>query len=171
MSIEIERKFLVEDPTIIVTTPHSSYVIYQYYIDENMRIRVVSHSDGSTRAYMTIKHPLKDMMRKEWEFEIDVDLAEQYYGDLKYEKVGIGSIKKTRHIINDPDSCKEFSTWEIDVFHGDNEGLILAEIELQWEDGEFNIMKCLGREVTNDKRYYNSYLAKNPYTTWEEESK
>ncbi len=169
MTIEIERKFLVEDPTILITTSHSSYVICQYYINEDMRIRMIFHSDGSTKAYITIKHPLKDMMRKEWEFEVDIDLAEKYYGDLKYEKVGLGSIKKTRHLI--PDRFDPRFIWEIDVFHNENEGLILAEIELPYSDFDIKAPDYLGKEVTNDKRYYNSYLAKNPYITWGEENK
>ncbi len=134
-----------------------------------MRIRLKDHSDGVQKAYMTIKYELEEMIRKEWEFEIDYVQAQSYYRDLCDNKMGLGHVFKTRHIIYNVLSTKEFYTWEIDVFHDDNEGLIMAEIELPWRNAEFDKLECLGKEVTNDKRYYNAYLAEHPYKEWEDE--
>ena len=122
-------------------------------------------SSSTTRRNITIKYKTTDIIRREWEFEINYEQAEHYYGDLNRDKMGLGSIHKTRHVIYN-DSVRECNKWEIDVFHGDNEGLILAEIELIWKDSKFDKLDCLGKEVTNDERYYNYNLAKNPYKEW-----
>ena len=130
-----------------------------------MRIRFITHSDGSRRAYMTMKHKKKGIIREEWEIEINAPDALLYCEDIKNKKIGLGEILKTRHIIDDYHGIR----WEIDVFHDSNEGLILAEIELPFEDFKFHKLGCLGKEVTNDKRYYNNYLAKHPYKEWKNE--
>ena len=74
-----------------------------------------------------------------------------------------GMIDKTRYLVKNTDGKH---TWEVDVFHGDNEGLVLAEIELDSEDDAFDKPTWLGKEVTGDDRYYNSMLMKNPYKNW-----
>ncbi len=162
MSIEIERKFLVKDRDILIDSPHRSYIISQYYIDKNMRVRFITHSNDTDKAYITIKHKKRGIVRGEWEFEVAVKEAISYCEFIQFEKIGLGRIKKTRHIIDDSYGIR----WEIDVFHDNNEGLILAEVELPYEGFEPHKLDCLGDEVTNDERYYNSYLAKHPYSEW-----
>lgn len=75
-----------------------------------------------------------------------------------YEKLDNGLYQKTLY-------------WEIDVFKGDNEGLVLAEIEIDWEDQKFDIPDFIGKEVSHDRRYYNAELLKNPINTWKSKSK
>ncbi|KKK70058.1 hypothetical protein LCGC14_2927780, partial [marine sediment metagenome] len=126
-------------------------------------VRTVEHSDGVKKAYITMKHGGEDLERKEWEFEVDFNIGFDYMGNLHYNKMGLGFINKTRHVVRGEDDHK----WEIDVFHKDNEGLILAELELPWPSTPFCKLEGIGNEVTNDKRYYNSYLAQHPYKEWE----
>ncbi len=164
MGIEIERKFLVDNNDMLLSTPHRCYIIHQYYIDDNTRIRFKEHSDGSKKACMTIKHENRPVIRNEWEFEIDFMEAADYVSFLKHNKIGLGHVVKTRHLFP-----SHGLTWEVDVFHEKNEGLILAEIELPHEDFEPHMLDGLGKEVTNDEKYYNSYLAKNPYKNWSKE--
>lgn len=94
MGIEIERKFLVKDTKILMNEPHSSYVICQYYIDKNTRLRFVTHSDGSEKAYITMKYKKRVKVREEWEFEIDNHQALRFCSNLKFQKIGLGYIKK-----------------------------------------------------------------------------
>jgi len=96
------------------------------------------------------------MSRFEWEKEIPVDEAEKLL--LLCEK---GVIDKSRFEVK-----SGTHTYEVDEFYGENEGLVMAEIELQSETEYFEKPNWLGKEVTNDKRYYNSYISKNPYKTW-----
>ncbi len=96
------------------------------------------------------------MSRFEWEKEIPVDEATAL---LKLCEKGV--IDKTRFEVK-----KGNHVFEIDEFYGENEGLIMAEIELQSETESFEKRSWLGEEVTNDPRYYNSYLSNNPYKNW-----
>jgi len=97
------------------------------------------------------------MSRFEWENEIPLDEAQEL---LKLcEK---GKIEKTRFEIK---AGKH--VFEVDEFYGENEGLVMAEIELESETESFEKPEWLGEEVTNDKRYYNAYLSKNPFKDWE----
>lgn len=169
MGIEIERKFLVKDITEIITASHCSYTIRQYYIDDKMRVRIKEHSDGVKEACITIKHPKEGLVREEWEFEIDADYGDHYYYNL-IGKNKIGSVEKTRYLVwydTFDDYC---GLWEIDVFHKENKGLILAEFEIPGANFEFDKPSWVGKEVTEDERYYNNYLAKNPYKSWREEN-
>lgn len=77
-----------------------------------------------------------------------------------------GIIDKTRYLIKSDDGIH---TWEVDEFHGDNDGLVMAEIELGAEDEAFNKPAFIGTEVTGDRRYYNSHMRKNPYKLWRED--
>ena len=77
-----------------------------------------------------------------------------------------GIIDKTRFLVKSPDGKH---TWEIDEFYGDNEGLILAEIELAYEEEPFQKPDFIGREVTGDRRFYNSHMRTNTYKIWKEE--
>jgi adenylate cyclase len=114
------------------------------------------------KGYITVKglSSGNGMSRYEWEKEIPVEDAMDLL--RLCEK---GMIDKTRHIVEVTDS-NITSIFEIDEFHGDNEGLVIAEIELASEEEEFLRPQWLGEEVTADPRYYNSYLSAHPYTLW-----
>ena len=154
--IEIERKFLVVSDAY-KKEAFSQKRIIQGYLSSNpersVRVRIKEN-----KAYITVKGISNDsgMSRFEWEKEIPVDEAKNLL--LLCEK---GIIDKTRFEVKAGDH-----TFEIDEFYGENEGLEMAEIELNSETEFFEKPNWLGEEVTNDKRYYNSYLSKNPFKNW-----
>lgn len=154
--LEIERKFLVNSDTY-KKEAFSKKRIIQGYLNSNpersVRIRI-----KEDKAYITVKgiSNTSGMSRFEWEKEITIDEAEKLL--LLSEK---GVIDKTRFEVKAGPHV-----FEIDEFYGENEGLEMAEIELQSEDENFERPTWLGEEVTNDKRYYNSYLSKNPFKSW-----
>ena len=154
--IEIERKFLVTSEDF-KNEASRKYTIKQGFLntdpERTVRIRVKDN-----QAFITIKGKgsVSGASRFEWEKEIAVDEAEALF--LLCEP---GSIEKVRYEI----SVKNH-TYEVDVFEGDNAGLILAEIELTNEDESFVKPDWLGKEVTGDSRYYNSQLSKHPYNSW-----
>lgn len=157
MNLEIERKFLVKGD--FRKDAFESVEITQGYISSasGRTVRVRSWGD---RAYLTIKGPstVSGTSRFEWEKEITPDDFVQ----LMYVAEP-GVVRKTRYLIRNTDGVH---TWEVDEFHADNEGLVLAEIELQSEDDTFDRPDWLGEEVTGDRRYYNSALKSNPYKNW-----
>lgn len=156
MAKEIERKFLVEGD--FMPFVESSSRIAQGYIarSEELTLRVRIRDD---KGYLTIKGRSDEagMRRDEWEYEIPVEEAREL---LRFSR---GTIDKTRYLV--PVGCH---TFEVDCFYGENEGLVMAEVELKSEDESFERPAWLGREVTGDRRYYNSQLLKNPYTKWRE---
>ena len=152
---EIERKFLVLGD--FKSKAFQATEIKQGYLcrDKNITVRVRIRGD---KGYLTIKGKRTGISRFEWEKEIAVDEALALLG-----QTDSGLIEKTRHLVKNTDGKH---TWEVDEFHGDNEGLIMAEIELSDENEPFDRPDWLGREVTDDPRYYNAQLLKNPYKTW-----
>lgn len=151
--VEIERKFLITSAAY-KKEAFSQNRIKQGYLssvpERTVRVRVKGN-----KAYITIKgiSNATGMSRFEWEKEIPVNEAENLL--LLCEK---GIIDKTRFEVK-----IGIHTYEVDEFYGENEGLVIAEIELQSENETFEKPSWLGKEVTNDKRYYNSYLSNNPY--------
>ena len=152
---EIERKFLVKGD--FKKEVFQATEIKQGYLcrDKGMTVRVRIKGN---QGYLTIKGKRTGLSRFEWEKEIAVDEALTLL-----EQTDSGLIEKTRHLVKNTDGKH---IWEIDVFHGDNEGLVIAEIELSDENEPFDKPDWLGQEVTDDKRYYNSQLLKNPYKNW-----
>ena len=154
--IEIERKFLVLSNDFI-NEAYTKKRIVQAYISTNpertVRIRI-----KADKGFLTIKGKGNEsgITRLEWETEIPVQDAEKLL--LICED---GTIDKIRHEVKIGPHI-----FEVDVFTGENEGLIIAEIELQSEDEIFEKPFWLGQEVTNDERYYNAYLSKNPFRNW-----
>jgi adenylate cyclase len=154
--IEIERKFLVTSNTF-KTDAFSQNKIAQGYLssvpERTVRVRI-----KGDKGFITVKGISSDsgMSRFEWEKEIPVDEAENL---LKLCEKGI--IDKIRFNVKIGNH-----TFEVDEFHGENEGLIIAEIELNSENEVFERPNWLGEEVTNDKRYYNSYLSNRPFKNW-----
>ena len=155
--VEIERKFLVQSDDFLKEV-FSKKRIVQAYISSNpertVRIRI-----KEDKAFLTIKGKgnATGTTRLEWETEINVSEAEQLLSICES-----GTICKIRHEIQVGNHL-----YEVDVFEGENDGLIIAEIELQNESETFEKPIWLGKEVTNDERYYNAYLSKNPFKKWE----
>lgn len=155
MAQEIERKFLVAGD--FKSRAHASERITQGYLSSvpsrTVRVRV-----KGDKAYLTIKGigSQSGMSRYEWEKEIPVGEAQELL-DLCEP----GVIDKVRYLVK-----SGLHTFEVDEFHGDNEGLIVAEIELQSENELFEQPLWLGNEVTGDERYYNAMLSKHPYKEW-----
>ena len=154
MPVEIERKFLVN--TIPSQQIHRSKKVKQGYMvnDQHQVVRVRSMDNDH---FLTIKSNSKGLSRLEFEYQIPKEDAVDMFEHL----CGPGIIEKTRHYIKTPNH-----TWEIDEFHGRNQGLVVAEIELESEYEQFDIPEWIGEEVSDDPRYYNMNLMANPYDVW-----
>ena len=152
---EIERKFLVKGD--FMAEVFQSMEIRQGYLCRDNGLTVRVRIKGG-KGYLTIKGRRSGISRFEWEKEIAEDEALALLGQSDS-----GLIEKTRHLVKNTDGKH---LWEVDVFHGDNEGLVIAEIELSDENEPFDTPEWLGEEVTDDKRYYNAQLLKKPYKTW-----
>ena len=157
---ETERKFLVVGE--FKSQSYNATRIQQGYIASNngRTVRVRIRGD---KGYLTIKGPsgLKGITRYEFDTEIPLDDARELM-----EICEPGIIDKTRYLVKSPDGRH---TWEIDEFYGDNEGLVLAEVELSHESEEFQKPEFIGREVTGDRRFYNSHMRSYPFKLWKEE--
>lgn len=154
---EIERKFLVGGD--FKTQAFKATPIKQGYLS-SVPERLVRVRLKGDQGFITIKGKADEtgLSRFEWEKEIAKEDALALLALCEP-----GMIDKTRYLVKNTDGKH---TWEVDVFHGDNEGLVLAEIELDSEDDAFDKPTWLGKEVTGDDRYYNSMLMKNPYKNW-----
>lgn len=158
MHFEIERKFLVKGPFKELAS--SSSHIMQGYIS-SMRGRTVRVRIRDDKGYLTIKGPSDQGGLVRYEFEKEISLQDAH--DLmKICEPGI--IDKTRYLV--PYGGHVF---EVDEFYGENDGLILAEIELESADEPFDKPDFLGREVTGDRRFYNSCMRTHPYCQWKDE--
>jgi len=155
MAQEIERKFLVVGD--FKPFAHKQTRITQGYLssvpERTVRVRI-----KGDKGYLTIKGIGSDSgaSRYEWEKEIPVSEAEEL---MKICEPGV--IDKTRYLVKSGDH-----TFEVDEFYGENQGLVVAEIELNSEDDAFEKPAWLGEEVTGDVRYFNSMLMKMPFTKW-----
>jgi adenylate cyclase len=154
VGIEIERKFLVEDESWKDASAEG-LICRQGYLVSNeakaVRVRIIGD-----RAYLTIKGASTGITRSEYEYEIPVSEAETIM-----ELCGDAIVEKTRYFVEHGDM-----TWELDIFEGVNEGLTMAEIELETENQLFELPPWAGEEVSGDPRYYNAYLSRHPYSTW-----
>jgi CYTH domain-containing protein len=154
--LEIERKFLVTNNDFLKETTSSSKLVQGYLnSDKERTVRIRIQEE---KAFLTIKGKSSEngISRFEWEKEIKVHDAE-----LLLQLCEKGIISKTRHYVVFEDFIVE-----VDVFDGENEGLIVAEIELKSEDQNVDLPNWIGTEVTGDKRYYNSYLSANSFKKW-----
>ena len=153
MALEIERKFLVTSDNYRLNS--KSVEIKQAYlsIDKAMAIRVRIEN---IQASINIKSKKTERTNYEFEYVIPLDEARSLIGMSSY-----GVIEKTRFLAEYKDKI-----WEVDEFHGNNQGLIVAEIELDTEDESFDFPDWIGEEVTTDFRYLNSNLAKSPFKSW-----
>lgn len=159
MAQEIERKFLVRGEAYKQEAWKSVRMVQGYICSAPGRtVRVRIKGD---KGYLTIKGPASPggISRFEWEKEIALDEAEALFRLCEP-----GAVVKTRHLVRAGELM-----FEVDEFEGENEGLVMAEIELPAEDAPFVRPDWLGEEVTGDARYYNSMLSKHPFRTWREE--
>ena len=158
MALEIERKFLVSGDF----RPHvsgSSRIVQGYLCSsagKTVRVRITGE-----KGFLTIKGPTLpgSCSRFEWETQIPLKDAEE-----RLRLCDSGVIDKVRHLVKAGDHV-----YEVDEFSGENKGLVVAEIELSSEDEDFERPEWLGREVTGERRYYNSCLLSNPYSRWDED--
>jgi adenylate cyclase len=155
MGTEIERKFLVTDPSVVAGVAGTA--LRQGYLSRVPERSVRVRRSGD-RAWVTVKGISVGPTRSEWEWEIPTRDAD---GMLAICDGPI--LEKTRHLVE-----HDGRTWEIDVFGGENAGLVMAEIELESEDAVVGMPAWAGREVTDDPRYYNSALAVSPFGSWPE---
>lgn len=152
---EIERKFLVlnEDWRALAT---SAIPMRQGYLNNEKRCSVRVRISGD-EAHLNIKGATIGAKRLEFEYPIPLEQA-----SIMLDSLSAGPlIEKVRYLIP-----QGHLTWEIDVFSGDNAGLVVAEIELSDADEAFDIPTWIGEEVTHDTRYYNTRLSREPYSTW-----
>ncbi|OQX60278.1 MAG: adenylate cyclase [Helicobacteraceae bacterium 4484_230] len=154
MGKEIERKFLV-NLSLLNNLPEGSE-IKQGYIpaqDVTVRIRIMDN-----KAYLTLKGKSKGITRSEFEYSIPINDAKAMLEELCTPPI----IEKTRHKINFEDHI-----WELDIFKGDNGGLVMAEVELKSENETLRVPPWVTKEVSGDRRYFNANLRINPYMNWD----
>lgn len=154
MAKEIERKFLIDQK--ILRSLENGLLIKQGYIatkdKTTVRIRIKGES-----AYLTIKGKNLGMTRSEFEYQIPMPDAEQ----MLVEFCDCPIVEKIRY-----EHFHAGHTWEIDIFHGDNEGLVVAEVELLSEHEKVELPVWIKKEVTGDPKYYNINLLSHPYKNW-----
>mgnify|MGYP005861622719 CR=1 FL=1 len=155
MALEIERKFRVAGDgwkPLVARTRR----LRQAYLTKDGRLSIRVRIDGEASATLTLKAAHSGMARHEHEDAIPLADAEE----LIRQREG-AIISKVRHIVPIGDL-----NWEVDVFDGENAGLVIAEVELDRPDRTLERPDWLGEEVTGDRRYYNADLAKRPFTSW-----
>ena len=155
MGKEIERKFLVKKDVWESSEKGDKHLYKQGYI-VNEPGKVVRIRLTDVAGFITIKGASQGATRPEYEYEIPADEAEELL-----RQFCSSIISKTRHKL-----IFKGKLWEVDEFHEDNEGLIMAEIELKDENETFEFPEFIGEEVTDDVRYYNSRLSVNPFKQW-----
>jgi len=152
MGMEIERKFLVKDDSWHSDVESQAHLMQGYLADGDkatVRVRVTDDA-----ACLTIKGPTVGIRRGEYEYPIPLANAQAMLRELTVYP----AINKTRYQVRSGGRL-----WELDLFAGENEGLVLAELELGSEDESFELPAWAGEEVSGDPRYYNVNLARNPY--------
>lgn len=157
--MEIERKFLVKRDGAFRKMVASSSCIVQAYMDvKGATVRIRLRDD---KAYLTIKGPSQNGGISRYEFEREIPV-----GDAK-EMLSLchgGYIDKVRHLVP-----YHGHVFEVDEFHGSNEGLLFCEVELQAEDEPFDVPPFLGPEVSGNRHFYNKNLLTAPYSEWKDE--
>jgi len=153
MALEIERKFLVNNNA----WPEEQGVLYRQGYLNSVKERTVRVRIIGDKGYLTVKGISRGAVRAEYEYEIPGVEAEAMLDDLCEKPL----IEKMRYKI----AYKGF-VWEVDEFCGENQGLIMAEVELESEGQKFEKPEWIGKEVTADPRYYNANLIHHPYSRW-----
>lgn len=154
--LEIERKFLVKKGGAYKRAAFSSSHIQQGYIpSETATVRIRLRDD---KAYLTIKSKSADGGLSRYEFEKEI-LPDEARELLKLCQGGV--IDKHRYLVRSGNHV-----FEVDEFHGDNDGLVMAEVELASKDESFEKPSFIGPEVTGDRRFYNKHMLRFPYNLW-----
>ena len=152
--MEVERKFLVRNNSFVDEAFKKRRIIQGYICSDAERsVRVRIRED---EAFLTIKSATNERGWSRYEFEQPIPMKD---AEELMKLCLPGLIDKVRHYVK-----VGSHTWEVDVFHGENEGLIVAEIELETEDETFELPEWIGREVSGEQKYYNMMLAKHPYS-------
>jgi len=155
MALEIERKFLINhEKWNTLLKPEGKLYRQGYLLSDDQKTIRIRLSDAN--AFITIKGNTTGITRNEFEYSIPKDDAKQLL-----DSFAASEVSKTRYEI-----YYKNKLWEVDVFHGSNEGLIVAEIELKSEDEDFELPEWVTEEVTDDARYYNSNLSLRPFNQW-----
>lgn len=154
MGVEIERKFLIDKNSLGPLS--NGYQIKQGYI-QTIDLTTVRVRIRDEEAFLTLKSKNQGTSRLEFEYPIPLKDANEMLSKFCHS----ARVEKTRYLIS-----HQGHTWEIDVFEGENKGLVVAEIELQSEDETFILPKWVKEEVSNDARYYNANLIEYPYSQW-----
>jgi adenylate cyclase len=155
MAIEIERKFIVSDNSWRQLVERSTSCSQAYLKSGATTVRVRIMQDN---AWLTVKGPNEGISRLEFEYQIPLEDARTMLDDLCQDD---SFIEKVRHYLH-----YDGLLWEIDEFSADNDGLILAEVELTDAAQAVSLPPWLALEVSTDKRFYNSSLAKRPFMQW-----
>ncbi len=157
MAQEIERKFLVKGDAYKVLAFNHSSIAQGYIVSGGGRsVRVRIRGD---KGYLTIKGASNADGLSRYEFETEISLEDA--SDLM-ALCEPGIVRKTRWLVRAADG----HVFEVDEFEGDNEGLVMAELELKSEDEPFEKPDFIGKEVTGDRRFYNSHLRRYPFILW-----
>lgn len=158
MSKEIERKFLVADSSYksLATPTYNRQGYIPTMNGMTVRIRIAGE-----QGFVTFKDKTIGCSRNEFEYSIPLDDAKHMLSHM----CATPTVEKWRYRIP---AQADGLVWEVDEFMGDNEGLVIAEIELPTEDHRFERPTWLGKEVTGQREYYNSYLCRHPYKQWKE---
>ena len=157
MGVEIERKFTVRAD---FCPQGAGTEMAQGYLSRDPQ-RTVRVRMAGARGYLTVKGETRGMVRAEYEYEIPPSDARAMLALCDPPLV-----EKTRYVVD-----AAGRRWEVDVFHGANDGLVVAEVELPSETAEVTLPAWVEREVTGEKRYYNSSLIVHPYHSWTAEEK
>ncbi|MDO4191422.1 MAG: CYTH domain-containing protein [Bacteroidales bacterium] len=157
MPKEIERKFLVTNDSYMANS-EVHHIIQGYICSENDRVVRIRIYDND--AFLTIKNATIGFSRDEFEYHIPLADAETMLRSICQQPI----IEKYRYKF-----IYEGFIWEIDHFEGDNNGLVIAEIELPNENTTFTLPPFIGKEVTGDTHYYNACLNKHPFNEWKDE--
>ncbi len=155
MGIEIERKFLVKDDSWRSSVEGETPIL-QGYLSQGAKATVRVRIRGES-AYLTIKGATASLSRAEFEYPIPVADAERMLREMALSPL----IEKVRYRVRCGDHV-----WDLDVFDGENSGLVMAELELEAEEADFELPDWAGEEVSGDPRYYNVNLAERPFSRW-----
>jgi CYTH domain-containing protein len=154
MATEIERKYLVNKA---LWRPNGTGTLYRQGYLSAVKERVVRVRIAGREGFLTVKGLVTGISRLEFEYPIPLDDATMMLDELCERPL----VEKTRHRENFGGRI-----WEIDVFHGDNDGLIVAEVEISSVDERIEVPRWIGEEVSSDSRYFNNNLVANPYKNW-----
>ena len=154
MAIEIERKYLVKSPPLHLAK--KKLYIKQGYIVNDQK-QVIRVREKGNEYFLTIKGNQIGISRLEYDFPISKKDANELISNFCRDTI----IEKTRYYLRFKNHI-----WEIDEFHKKNQGLVVAEIELNSENENFELPSWVEKEVTSEKKYYNMNLATNPYNNW-----